>query len=566
MARQRKSALSPSRNKKPLPDRIDTGETSPPADSLIKSFYPSRASLPLTGFLLAILVAGFALRIYHLDVFSVWIDEANTVRIARMGWGDMITALSLDSSPPLYYLLLRFWMALFGEGPSAVRLLSVIFGTGLVFYIYVVGRRFFSQETGLIAAALLAVAPAQILHAQQCRMYTLLPLFALGAFHCLKNASDTDSKAWLSGWCICMIGALYTHNYGFFLFPACLGILILNGEIHRRPLMWFFAAALIGLAYLPWVPLFWKQLHIGAQNSWYQPIWEALGAHGNLFYSLDSFFGGRKSLSFTWMKPDALMIPRWLFFTAVSAWAIITLFRQEVDPTEKKHTVAILCFILVPLIFVILISVLSSPIYRYGRSDQLVFPVFVLLVAVGISEIRKPAIRFGVTTLLIMFSLANYPPLTADRSMTDDVNMARKILKMGRPGDAVLSTSLTAGPLEYYARQGHMNLSIITFPREDIKHPAIQHQASWLAKPGALAMEATATLNDICRIAGAGGYFFMILGMEDFNFPLIHLLKQKTSSTSLIWPGNHQITVTNTPVKLLQMTCPSNDSDARFRP
>lgn len=566
MTRQKKNTLSSPRTKKPGAVKTDPQETLPSGHSLT-NFIPSfRHPLMLIGVPLALLAAGFVLRIYHLSEFSVWIDEANTVRIARMGFADMIGALSLDSSPPLYYLLLKFWMFLFGEGPIAVRLLSVAFGTALIGYIFVVGRRFFSWETGLIAAALITVAPAQILHAQQCRMYTLLPLLALGAFHCLKNASDTGSRTWMAGWCACIIGALYTHNYGWFIFPACLGILIFNGELRRRPLPWFLAATAIGFVYLPWTPIFWKQLQIGAQNSWYQPIWDALGAHGNFFYTLDSFFGGRKSLSFTWAKPDAWIIPRWLFFMAVAAWATFTLFRKEVDPIVPKHTRDILAFLLIPLIFVILISVLFSPIYRYGRSDQLVFPAFVLLAAVGISTIRKPMIRFAIAALLVIFSLANYPPLTADHSMTDDASMARKILKMVQPGEAILSTSLTVGPLEYYARQSHHKLSIITFPRDDIKHPAIQDQASWLAKPGALTREAAATLDNVCGAAGPKKRFFAILAMEDFNLPLIHLLRQKNLSSSLILPGKHRITITNTPVQLLQMTCPSADPGTRSRP
>lgn len=563
MSHQKKTAISSPRTKQTNSSKSDPEEVLLAENPLMKLIRFCRQSPFLTGVSFAFLAAGLALRIYQLDVSSVWIDEANTVRIARMGFGNMIAALSLDSSPPLYYLLLRFWMFLFGEGPTAIRLLSVLFSGALIGYVFIVGRRFFPGNIGLIAAALMAVAPAQILHAQQCRMYTLLPLLALGAFHCLKNASNTGSRAWLVGWCICMIGALYTHNYGWFLFPACLVILILAGELSRRPLTWFLAAAVIGFTYLPWIPVFWKQLHISAQNSWYQPIWDALGAHGNFFYTLDSFFGGRKSLSFTWIKPDALMIPRWLLFTAVSTWAIFSLFRKDMNITTKKHTRDILAFLLIPLISVILISVLFSPIYRYGRSDQLVFPAFILLAAVGISAIRTPAIRLSITALLIMFSLTNYPPLTADRSMTDDANMAKKILTTAHTGDVVLSTSLTVGPLEYYARQARVNLTFITFPRDDLNHPAIQDQASWLKKPGALAMEATATLNDVCRIAGPGRRFFTILGMEDFNVPLIHLLNQRNPSHSLIWPGKHQIAVTNTPVQLLQMTCPLGESDAK---
>ncbi|HEX7630224.1 MAG TPA: glycosyltransferase family 39 protein [Candidatus Methylomirabilis sp.] len=508
------------------------------------------ASVPL-----AVLAAGFALRIYHLGESSVWIDEANTVRIARMGFADMIGALSRDSSPPLYYLLLRSWMFLLGEGPIAIRLLSVLFGVILIGSVFVVGRRFFSYRTGVVAAILMAVAPAQILHSQQCRMYTLLPLLALGAWHCLRNAADTGSRAWVAGWIACMIAAVYTHHYGWFLFPACLWILWSHGELRRRPMRWIGAAAMIGVAYLPWSPFFWQQLHISAQNSWYQPIWDALGPQGDLLATLDSFSGGRRSLSFAWAEPDAFRIPRLLLLVATSAWALFRIFRRDGDPGTKRNAGDVLAFLMIPLIALITISMVASPVYRFGRSDQLVFPAFILLTAACVTAFRRPAVVVALTAFLAMFSLANYPPVTVHASMRSSADVAGTILGLARPGDAVLSTSLTAGPLEYYARQAGVRLPIITFPRDDIGHPAIQDQAAWLATPGALEHEAGAAVDDACRAAGPGGRFFAVLGIEAFNRPLLRALARRDGSRLVILPGERRIPVTSTPVRLLVVTC-----------
>ncbi len=505
---------------------------------------------------LFIMTVGFALRLYHLDSLSVWIDEANSVRIAHMGFADMVSALARDSSPPLYYLLLRFWMILFGEVPAAVRLLSVLFGTILVGYIFVVAYRFFSYRAGLVASLLMAVAPAQILHAQQCRMYTLLPLLALGAFHCLKMASDTESRTWLAGWAACMIGALYTHNYGWFLFPACFLILLFNGSLKRRPWQWFGAAATVGIAYLPWSPIFWQQLQVSAQNAWFEPIWNSLGPHGNLILTMDSFSGGRQSLSFTWEKPDAFRVARWFFFAAASVWSLVAVFHQGGDQNARRHMTDVLIFLLVPLFTVILLSAFFSPIHRYGRSDQLVFPAFVILTAVGADRLVRPLLCLGFTGLLILFSLANYPPATADASMRGDAEMAAKILALTDPDDAVLASSLTIGPLSYYARQAQIPLQIVTFPRDNLKQHAISDKAAWLSRPGALAEEAKAAMGEACRKTGPRGRLFVILGMEPFNQPLIDLLKQAHPSDMVLLPEIHTITITNRPVRILITVCP----------
>jgi mannosyltransferase len=553
MTRKKKNPTSFPQTKHPISTGANPGEALPAGTFSTNFIHASWHTLlpPL-----AILAIGLALRLYHLGEFSVWIDEANTVRIASMGFDNMIDALSRDSSPPLYYLLLRLWMFFFGEGPIAIRLLSVLFSTILIGYVFIVGRRFFSYRTGLVAALLMAVAPAQILHAQQCRMYTLLPLFALGAFHCLKNASDTGSRIWLAGWIACMIGAIYTHNYGWFLFPACLWILCFNGALRQYPLRWIGAAAVIGIVFLPWSPIFWQQLHISAQNSWFQPIWDYLGPHGNFFYTLDSFSGGRKSLSFQWAKPDPVMIPRLLVFIAASIWAVFMAVRKDSNVNIKNNLFYLLAFLMIPLITTLLLSLTVSPIYRFGRSDQLVFPFFILLTAVGVATFRKPALFLVLTVVLTVFSLANYPPLTAHASMRGDVNMSEKILKLAKPGDVVLATSLTIGPLAYYARQAQVRLAVITFPRDDIRHPAIRDDAAWFAKPGALEKEASAVMSDACKMTGSEGRILALLGREEFNIPLFYLFEQRNSSRIKSLPGIYPTTMTNRPVQLFMMTCP----------
>ena len=95
------------------------------------------------------------------------------------------------------------------------------------------------------------------------------------------------------------------------------------------------------------------------------------------------------------------------------------------------------CFMIF-LITTFIISMIFSPVYRYGRSDQLIFPAFILLTAVGVTAFRKPAVIFALTAFLTLFSLANYPPVTADASMRGDVEMAGTILNRAQPGDTWL--------------------------------------------------------------------------------------------------------------------------------
>jgi uncharacterized membrane protein len=55
---------------------------------------------------------------------GLWLDEALSVNIAKLPLQQLPGALIQDGSPPLYYLILHFWMLVFGQGDFAVRSLS----------------------------------------------------------------------------------------------------------------------------------------------------------------------------------------------------------------------------------------------------------------------------------------------------------------------------------------------------------------------------------------------------------------------------------------------------------
>src|SRR5690242_14786936 len=76
--------------------------------------------------LLALMLAAFALRIYHLDAQSFWSDEGISVIRARNDFGALLAALPLEHMP-LYFAGLHVWMLLAGEGDFAVRFFSLLF-------------------------------------------------------------------------------------------------------------------------------------------------------------------------------------------------------------------------------------------------------------------------------------------------------------------------------------------------------------------------------------------------------------------------------------------------------
>src|SRR5207302_3096160 len=84
-----------------------------------------RHARTLTLGVVAVVTVGVALRFTTSS--HLWLDEALTVNIARLPLARIPDALRHDGSPPLYYMLLHVWIAVFGAGDVAVRALSAVF-------------------------------------------------------------------------------------------------------------------------------------------------------------------------------------------------------------------------------------------------------------------------------------------------------------------------------------------------------------------------------------------------------------------------------------------------------
>jgi len=142
-----------------------------------------------------ITLIGGLLRVFLLGNKGMWLDETFSVWLANHSVLDMLQwTVKLDQHPPLYYLLLHYWIALKGDTPFNARLLSALFGAGTIPVIYLIGKRMSGLVVGLAAAVFLALSPFNINFAQETRMYTLMMFNAAVAIYALVRLL-TDSRS-----------------------------------------------------------------------------------------------------------------------------------------------------------------------------------------------------------------------------------------------------------------------------------------------------------------------------------------------------------------------------------
>lgn len=246
----------------------ETGDASPEQ--------PRTPLLPpwmITSALVGVVALGVALR--FVSTSKLWLDEALSVNIAALPVGDLLEALKHDGHPPLYYLLLHYWMEVFGEGDVTVRALSGVIGVATLPLVWIAARRLGGSVAARWALVAVAVSPYCVRYSSETRMYALVMLLVLAGYLLLSDALRAPTLLRLAGVAMLSGLLLLSHYWAIWLLGS-LGLLLAWRwwrVVDERPttLKAMVAVAAGGVLFLPWLPSFLYQAeHTG--TPWAGPM------------------------------------------------------------------------------------------------------------------------------------------------------------------------------------------------------------------------------------------------------------------------------------------------------
>jgi uncharacterized membrane protein len=170
----------------------------------------------------------------NLLVESLWRDEAFAALLSRRDPSEIIGLSAGDATPPLFYLVLHYWIAAFGDSEVAMRALTFIFfvATGLVMFL--LGSRLGGNTRWWLLAFSLS-QPFLFRYAFEVRAYSLLALLTATTILFYVR------RSWLA-LAISATALLYTHLFGVWIVGALLGWAALRRET-VVPLLVPFAAS-----------------------------------------------------------------------------------------------------------------------------------------------------------------------------------------------------------------------------------------------------------------------------------------------------------------------------------
>lgn len=353
----------------------------------------------------------FAITVAWVSRPSLWADELATWSATRRSWSQLWDLLgNVDAVAAPYYVLMHFWVRLFGESELSLRLPSVIAVSVAAGSLTVLGRRLFSVRVGVIAGVVFAFIPGVSRIGQEARVTAFTVMFAVLATLALVSALDKPSWwRWVryTGAAIAL-GAMHLIALLFLAVHAVFVAWKLREVRDRRPLWWLAAAAgaLIVLAPLAYI----------SRQQVNQLIWVAVP---------------------DW--PVLMQVPE-LVGSALLGGVVVGLAL-----TSLPRGILLLPWLVLPPILLFVISVLGPQSYWVSRYLNFLLPAFALLVALSLSRMTAThGVLVFLTFLLIAVPLHAGVRAESSHAAYDGRKVAQHIASRIEPGDVAMFADLDA--------------------------------------------------------------------------------------------------------------------------
>lgn len=391
--------------------------------------------------LITLTIIGAALRFYHLDFNSLWLDEISTYKYSVGTFANMwqMWTTGTDYAPPLYFFLQHFVLEVLGTSEWTMRLLPAFFGVVTIPVAYLVGKEFWDKDVGLITAGLFTFSPFLLYYSQEARAYALALLLVSAELYFFLKATKSESiKDWALFGVLAGL-AFWTHYYTLvftgllFIYMLVTGIPALKKDINSlKPLL---TAA--GVMLLVTLPIIITVIPLLLQITASAPTYGVQGVA--MVYATFNHMSG-----FSDYTP--------LLFLILFIIGIFVTWRQ--DHTNQS---LLLVWIIAGTLLISMYMSYKMPMNpRYVIFLTIPFFLGIAMAYVGIrnlipKKVESHMIIIGVLILLAVAAGPYYLNYYQNYSKEDWKGIAKDLESITVPGDTVVSVPLYIGfPLDYY--------------------------------------------------------------------------------------------------------------------
>jgi uncharacterized membrane protein len=313
------------------------------------------------------------IRLWHLTDSCLWFDEIFSIHAATNSFSNFFGFIAQDLiHPPLFYLLLKFWISLGSESLFWVRFFAVFCSIASILQFILLCRELkFTSNQIFIAFFAFAINGSLIKYAQEVRMYSLLVLLSLCSMWLFVRWLNVEKASFIALLAINLL-LIYTHYFGWLIVITELCVVIWR----RKKIKQFVSqTAILSGLFLPWAYLVfnaWRENQGLTQNIGWQTkpdLWQFFSAiHQPVYFPSSN------------LETSAVLIsaPILLICLGLVIYFTIKNYRDE-------RFQIISAFVVIPFLIAFIASRVL-PISVWGiRHLTVIFIPYFLLVALSIS-------------------------------------------------------------------------------------------------------------------------------------------------------------------------------------
>lgn len=367
-------------------------------DSVLNSKNKEYLGKILFGLSILILF-GMVYLVFH--KYFLTYDECFTLGLIKLPTDYGIYVTSLDVHPPLYYLIIKFFITILPIGNSNYNLVIVSKLISIIPYaiILAVSATFFKRRYGWLTCGLIAFSLATMtdffLNYITMRMYSWSVLFLLLSYLSLYLIlTENKTKYWVLLSLFTILGA-YTHYFNI-VSSAMLYLVFLVYLIYFRQGLgeikkWLISAIIPILAYVPWIPSFFMQINHVNEGFWIPPV------------SFESLFD---YLAYSFTISSDSIIKLIAVFALVILIIIIFKSLKNHEKQDNFYFISGIAIFLLTLLSGILVSLISQPIL-FDRYLLASISLMLIVMSILLAKIDNNKLLVLFLILLVLFAAVN---------------------------------------------------------------------------------------------------------------------------------------------------------------
>jgi mannosyltransferase len=229
-------------------------------------FHISRLKIAFPAFLVLL---NIIIRLISITQREISLDEPFSIYHSQFPPADIFHYLKNYNNPPLFEIVLHYWIRIFGIDIYSVRILPAIFSIFASFAIYKLGVNHFSFLTGVLSSLLLTFSSLAQSYAHDCRAYSLFLLLSILSMNVFLSCCKTSLLKHYVLFFLISVLNIYTHYFAFVvLFIQGVSVLLFYQASLRKFIL---ASVFILLTYLPQLFVLLTRYTHTSSGTWLQP-------------------------------------------------------------------------------------------------------------------------------------------------------------------------------------------------------------------------------------------------------------------------------------------------------